>query len=92
MCMLFNTVICPIAAIAAICNMLANHQQNHNPYTQWMFTFVFLTLMPVFTMIKNFNRFGKKRCPLCQKGPYSCKKWKSALFPKEKVEAEPSEF
>lgn len=66
-CMIVNTIICPIAACVVVINVLGSPQTKlgTNPYTQWMFTFLVLALLPLIAMLNNFNRFGKNCCFLC---------------------------
>ena len=82
-CGAINTLACPAASTLAIFHMIIKQKVYKNPYSMWMFTFGFMSFIPLFAMIANFNRFGKNCCFLCQKGPYSVKRWKRDLFTKK---------
>lgn len=68
LCILINTVVVPVLALEWIIHQGAITDLNENIYSEWMFTFVYLTFMPMINMFYNFRQ-----------GTFDAKKWHRVL-------------
>ena len=55
LCFIVNTVVVPLLALEWIIHQAYSTDLNANIYSEWMFTFVYLTFMPAFIMMYNFR-------------------------------------
>ena len=54
-CFVVNTILVPASAAIWMCIILPRQPLKDNLYSEWMFTYTFMTFVPVFSMFKNFQ-------------------------------------
>jgi hypothetical protein len=80
-CFAVNTVFAPIGTVIWMSMIAPKRPLSENIYSEWMFTFMFMTLMPSFLMLLNF--FTKPTCGgVFDPGPYSLEKFKKVILGK----------